>query len=79
MLRLALVLLLGGCIPQASVRQPELARTDEKSPIKVHFRGVTAKQDTLYVCMFMYDEENLQCVDYVYFQNVLASPPGISL
>lgn len=74
---LALAVLLGGCIPKAVVYQPELAKTDEKSPVKVHFRGVPAKQDTLYICMFA-DGENLQCLDYVYFQNVLQNPPPVS-
>lgn len=76
---LALALLVSGCIPRAVVRQPELAVTDEKAPVKVRFRGVEQKQETLYVCMFMYDDENLHCVDYAYFQTILQSPVGQQL
>lgn len=62
------LVLFSGCIPQQVTRQPELAHKDERNPVKVHFRGTKAEQDTLYICMFMYDEENMQCVDYAYFQ-----------
>ena len=73
------MLLVSACIPRPIIRQPELAKTDEKSPVKVHFRGVPQKQETLYVCMFLHDDENLHCVDYVYFQTTLAGPVGQSL
>lgn len=73
------MLWVSACIPKSTLRQPELAKTDEKSPVKVHFRGVPQKQETLYVCMFMHDDENLHCIDYVYFQTTLASPVGQSL
>lgn len=75
-----MLLAVSACIPASALRQPELAKTDEKSPVKVHFRGVKQAQETLYVCMFMDgDDESLHCIDYLYFQTTLSGPIGQQL